>query len=32
MKGLLQKTSSKNMTKFEYSELIETAIEVAETL
>lgn len=32
MKWLLQKTSSKNMTKFEYSELIETAIEVADNL
>lgn len=32
MKWLLQKTTSKTMTKFEYSELIETAIEVADNL
>lgn len=29
IKGLLHKQTSRNMTKFEYSELIETAIEVA---
>ena len=32
MKGLLQKQTSKTMTKFEYSELIETALEVADGL